>query len=463
MSATAEVDRMVAAAGGREALARRAQDEAQPPREPFTRVDLAGLLEAPPLPTQFWWDGLVPAGAVTLLGAHGDTGKSMVSLMLACALCAGEPLFGIATRRARVAYFSAEDPARVVLLRLHAIVKGMGQSLADLNDLHVLDATDGDPVLFHEMGKVDGRPGITTAVYGQLRDYLDAHAVDVLIVDNASDVFDASENDRAKVRGFMRALTQLAQPERAVVLLAHVNRGTAAGFSGGADGKAEGYSGSTAWHNSARSRLYLKRDKEGGLVLEHHKNNLGQGRHDPIQLSWPRGGLPQLDKPVEGVVQRIAEHNDAKAILRLIEEFCSRQEWVSTASAGPGTAYQALRDAAGFPPRLQRGEFAELMRTAERRRWIEREDYTNAARKAKQRWILTEEGRKAAGLPARPAPVAPVAPVHVTGAAAGTGKPGAPVAPVRAPGGVGEPTGAQTGAQTEAAPVESAPVQGGAA
>jgi archaellum biogenesis ATPase FlaH len=447
MNAAAILDGAVERKGGRRALADRALAEAEPPPPPFHRIGLADLLDAPPPPTQFWWDGLVPAGAVTLLGAHGDTGKSMVSLMLACSLCAGEPLFDIATRRARVAYFSAEDPERVVRHRLHDIVRAMGLDPAELDGrLHVLDATGGDPVLFHEMSKVDGRPGITTAVYAALREYLDANAVDVLIVDNASDVFDASENDRAKVRGFMRALTQLAQPERAVVLLAHVNRGTASGFSSGADSRAEGYSGSTAWHNSARSRLYLRRDKAGDLVLEHHKNNLGQGRHEPINLTWPRGGLPQLDVQPQGIVGAIAHSNDLRAVLRLIAECSGRKEWVSTATAGPATAFQMLRDAEGFPPRLRGGEFAELIRTAERQRWIERNDYSNAARKSKQRWLLTLEGMKAAGLPFQAAPVAPVAPVAGTGADAETGKPAAPVAPVRAPGGVGELTGADTGA-----------------
>jgi hypothetical protein len=44
-----------------------------------------------------------------------------------------------------------------------------------------------------------------------------------------------------------------------------------------ADG-GEGYSGSTAWHNSARSRLFMTRGDDGLLTLEHQKSNLGKRR-----------------------------------------------------------------------------------------------------------------------------------------------------------------------------------------
>jgi hypothetical protein len=43
------------------------------------------------------------------------------------------------------------------------------------------------------------------------------------------------------------------------------------------------YSGSTAWHNSARSRLFMVRNKDGTLTLDHQKNNLGLC-HEQITL-----------------------------------------------------------------------------------------------------------------------------------------------------------------------------------
>lgn len=434
MTAAAILDGAVAKRGGRQAVAKAAAQEAQSP-DPFTRISLADLFESPPEARVFWWDGLVPAGAVTLLGAHGDSGKSMLSLMLACSLCAGEPLFGVATKRARVAYFSAEDPADTVRQRLYTIARSMGLDPVQLDEsLHVLDATERDPVLFRELAKIDGRPGVTTGVYDALRAYLDALGVNVLIVDNASDVFDASENDRAKVRGFMRALTQLAQPDRAVVLLAHVNRGTASGFGGGSESRAEGYSGSTAWHNSARSRLYLRRDKEGGgLVLEHHKNNLGQRRHEPIHLSWPIGGLPQLDKPVEGIVQNIADTVDIKALLRLVHEFNGRGKFIAASQFSPANAARVLSGERGYPNRKPAQVFA-LLNEAERRQLIRVEAYRTSDRKERERWALTDKGCALIGAPA---PTAPTAPTYEDGAPLQVGAGGAPTAPTCGAGGVG--------------------------
>ena len=65
-------------------------------------------------------------------------------------------------------------------------------------------------------------------------------------------MYPANENDRAKVRQFVGILRGLALRQRcAVMLLGHpsltgLNTGT-------------GTSGSTAWNNSVRSRLYLER------------------------------------------------------------------------------------------------------------------------------------------------------------------------------------------------------------
>ena len=64
------------------------------------------------------WEGYCPRGEVTLLGAHGGTGKSTIGEMLAVAVVTGRPLFGVPTERAAVVFASLEDGAHVVRHRL---------------------------------------------------------------------------------------------------------------------------------------------------------------------------------------------------------------------------------------------------------------------------------------------------------------------------------------------------------
>jgi hypothetical protein len=69
--------------------------------------------------------------------------------------------------------------------------------------------------------------------------------VQVVVLDNVAQLYGANENDRHQVTAFINALAS-ALPGRAILLLAHPGR--AAGSE---------YSGSSAWENAARTRLYL--------------------------------------------------------------------------------------------------------------------------------------------------------------------------------------------------------------
>lgn len=397
----------------------RAEVESKAGPSLFQVVPIDDLADVGCEATTFWWEHYLPAGAVTLLSAHGGTGKSMIGLMLAVSLALGLPLFGASTRRGKVAFFSGEDPAEVVRHRLQRICEKLSVDPAALDgQLHVLDATSGDPVLFHEVGANGRRYGATTPAYAALQSYVERHGIDVLIVDNASDAFDAGEIDRAKVRGFMRALARLAQARGgAVLLLAHVDKGTSRGDRAGT----EGYSGSTAWHNSARSRMYLSRDKDGALLLEHQKSNLGRLR-DPVSLDWPHDGLPQLVAPLNPVVQGIVDQNDMRAVLLVLHEFYCRGEFVSTSVQSPTNAARVLGGDPAFPKR-KHAEIFDLLRNAVRRGLIERQQYRNADRKDRERWALTADGCSLIGKPAPRAPSAPTSQLSAHGAGVAPGAP----------------------------------------
>jgi len=391
--------------------------------EPFRAVDIACLAEHVPAAPEYWWHGYLPAGLVTALGAHGGTGKSMLALMLCVCIALGRPLFNAPTKRGIAVFYSGEDGADLLAFRLHWICECMGVSPVELEGrLHILDATDGDPVLYRETQEGGRRIASTTTAYDALRRRLDEVQADVLVVDGMSDTFDGNEIQRASVGAYLRALGMLAKPQRAVLLLAHVDKATARGDR---PGGGEGYSGSTALHNRVRSRLFLFREKDGGLVLEHQKHNLGRMR-EPLRLVWPDGRLPDLQAPSTPALQHLTDAVDTKRLLRLLSEFYSRGEYIATAPTSSANAPRMLSGQAGYPAARRAAEVFDLLRAAERAGYIARQAYTNADRKARERWALTYSGCALIGQPAPGAPGATTPQGVAVGADGGEGATPAP-------------------------------------
>ena len=352
---------------------------------PFAVIPVTGLHDQD-APT-FIWDGLIPANHVTLLAAHGGTGKSLVALLLAVCVAMELPLFDVPTRQGPVVFFSGEDDGPLLRHRLNFICERLGINPADLEgNLHLIDATAHDPVLYAQQ---DRNKSSTTPTYDALRTYVREVKPALLILDNASDVFAGSEIDRTAVRAFMRHAALLGRDVgAAVLLLAHVDKGTSRGDR---SKNTEGYSGSTAWSNSSRSRLFMSRADDGSITLEHQKSNLGKLR-DPIRLFWPDGGLPQLDLEFGPVVQGIADRNHEKALLKLIHEFTQRGEHVPTAVQARPNAVKLLREESTYPKRLKDGEVFDLLRRCERSGYLERSTYKGPDRKPRERWNVTGAG-----------------------------------------------------------------------
>ena len=243
-------------------------------------LDWSTLAQGVPEPALFRWAGWLPARTTTLLSANGGVGKSNLSLQLAASLALGAPFLGESVETCRVLVISAEDETRTVHFRLGNIVADLGATLSDLNGrLVAYDLTQHDCVLWRE--------GVPTARMQWLADTVERHQADVVILDNASDVFSANENDRAEVRGFMRSLNAIAHHSgAAVLLLAHVDKASVR-MGAGVDTNTT-FSGSTAWNNSARSRWAMTRENDA-VSLRHEKCNLGPLQGE-IKLEFDTAG-----------------------------------------------------------------------------------------------------------------------------------------------------------------------------
>lgn len=362
-------------------------------------VNLKDMLTNPPAAPTFVWDGLVPRGEVTLLSGHGEAGKTFIGLMLAISVSLGRPMFGIAVERSRAVFVSLEDDGDKIRWRISLICKVWDINPLDLDGwLTVLDGTEY-PEMYVSLNK--WVPGAATATYAQLSQRVDDIDAGLVVIDNASDAYAADENTRTMVRSFLRSLKQIAKASSGgVVLLSHVNRETAKGSFN----DREGYSGNTAWHNSARSRLFLKKDKQTGLLnLSQEKSNHGKSLAEPIDLEWLTDELPKVvgDESNGKSLQLVGSSDDKKAsvILALIDEYASRKQYCSVNPASHSNVFKLLRSDKEFKKlNLRLDDTRRVITHCQRNGWIEVQEYKDISRNKKERWVVTTLGKSFAGL-----------------------------------------------------------------
>lgn len=317
------------------------------------RVVLGDLWTATPARPNYVIDQLAPEGALTLLAAPGGSGKSALALTIAVLVATGRPFAGLNVQQGPVLVISCEDPEPILRYRLSLILKVYGISETELGDrLVVLDATGVDPVLYRET-----RAGASlTENYDALRVLCETVNPVLVIIDNASDTYDANENARPQVRAFLRALATLS-PGAAVLLLAHVDKATAR-----AGGGPDAYSGSTAWSNSSRSRLFLGKDESGRVVLDHQKSNYGP-LAKPIYIEFRDGGVLV---PLPPGAADAAERLDMLTVVGLIQAACERGVYISPAPNSPKRAWKVLEGDPAMPKGMTNQRLKRLLARAER-------------------------------------------------------------------------------------------------
>lgn len=296
----------------------------------------AASLAGRPVPPRAWHvPDLIPAGTVSLLGGDGGTGKSTIALMLAVATVTGRPWLGRETARGGALYLSAEDPLDELHRRLTAITKAEDVDLADLDRLTLLPLADRDALL----AVPDPKTGVLhpTGLLDVLEQRLAEERPGILILDSLADLHSANENDRGTARQLVGLLRGLAiRFETTVLVLAHPSL---TGLSSGS-----GLSGSTAWSNSVRSRLFLERIVENGyepdpdrrrLVVK--KNNYARTGTE-IAVRWQSGAFVAEGAQNGGtMLDRLAANAKGERIfLALLGAFSAEGRHVN---ATPGVNY----------------------------------------------------------------------------------------------------------------------------
>lgn len=343
----------------------------------------------------------MPRRHVTLFGGHGGIGKSSLALAICAHVACGRPFAGMPVEQSKALFVSLEDEPMIVRLRLRRIIEAYNLPPEQvLANLRVVDGTQGSAALMTEGEGYGALPVFTTA-FSEVAAH--SEGMGLIVIDNASDAFDANENSRREVRFFIRGLAALARKQQAaVVLLAHIDK---AGAKAGAQGNS--YSGSTAWHNSTRSRLALL-EQDGQIVLKHEKANLGP-KADPVPFEFNEHGVLMPTTavvPLEG--SDLQEAFDTKELYDVLRIAIKAGIDVPTATRGPSTTWHALELMPELPTHFRSSHGKRRFNTALMRLFREgrivKESYRKAARNTGERWKLAGEtdAGSHAGVPTEP-------------------------------------------------------------
>jgi RecA-family ATPase len=197
------------------------------------------------IPPRSWIiDHWLGCGHVTLLAGRGGIGKSLLAQQIGSAVAIGTPYIDAIPTPRTVLYWAAEDDPDELWRRQSAIAAHMKLPLEAFADrLYIESFADRDCTLATTTyGALTYTPMI-----GVLEQQIGDYRADLVILDNIARLFGGNENSRHDVTVFIAALVGAAAGRAAgILLLGHNSRVPGSEFSG-----------SSAWENSVRSRLWF--------------------------------------------------------------------------------------------------------------------------------------------------------------------------------------------------------------
>ena len=341
-------------------------------------IDWLEMARNPPTPKREILGSWLHEGTVCLFAGNGGVGKSFVGLQIAVKLALGIDTMGCKVQQERVLLYSCEDDSSTIYWRVMRICRDLGRDISELSEtLCVRDYTDSDAIMYS-----DSRGGVKTDHQAMtlFKDDVRNWGATVAFIDNASDVFSGNEVVRAQVRQFVRLLKAQAGV-CAVVLLAHVDKVSAKNPE-----TSQGYSGSTAWNNSVRSRWYLFPEENNGLILELQKANYGKSgarltvEYNEAKGVFEMGSAEGRDEVMEGeVLEGMKALHDSGINL-------------PTAKTAPLNVKKQLIGAGVLPKSITWSRVDEVLVKLQQAGFIEAELRKGANLKTAEFWRLSPKG-----------------------------------------------------------------------
>jgi hypothetical protein len=299
-------------------------------------IDPAGWAGVVVPPREWALDQWIPLGQATYLTGPGSAGKSLLGQQLATCIALDIPFLGIETRQAKSLYLTCEDDAQELHRRQTAICASLGITLESLSGRLLLSSLAGEIgselCTFSDNGvmKVSKR-------FETLESSAKVAEITFVVLDNVAHLFAGNENVRHEVAAFVSLLNRLAKNIGGTVL-----------FVGHPNKAGDSFSGSTAWENQVRSRLFMEtpQGEEGTPVdrdartLSRQKSNYARNG-ESVAFRWHEWAF-SIDRDLPDSVNEaaLAELEDA-AFLEYLAKTKARMQAVSIS-----------RHAASYAPRV---------------------------------------------------------------------------------------------------------------
>jgi hypothetical protein len=297
-------------------------------------------------------------GHTTLLVGPGGIGKTLFSQQLGSCLALGCEFVASVPEPLKVLMWACEDDHDELWRRQVSISAWLGTGLEAFTENLVIVPRHGleNALVSTEFGKLTFAPLL--AELGEQAADLDA---EVVVLDNVAQLYGGNENDRHAVTAFLNALAGVL-PGRAIMLLAHPARSAGSEFSG-----------SSAWENTARTRLYL------GAKLPGEKADVDEAPNDDVRYlarrksnystkDWRkfnyRDGVlvPEAVEAAGGIVGHLKGQAAERAVLKALERLAAMGVTATDGTTSPRYLPKAMTEyklAESFSKR----ELAEAMRS----------------------------------------------------------------------------------------------------
>jgi hypothetical protein len=264
---------------------------------PFQASDFSG---EPPVREWIIPDWIIE-GAVNSLYGDGGLGKTLLAQQLACAVSLGERWLGLEAKKGSVLAVLCEDDKDELHRRHNDIKAALGFPIGNpFSDVWLWPRVGDENVLIR--WNKDDQP-VLGSFMGRLVLEVERLNPSLLILDTLADFYAGNEISRPHVNYFVKTVLGglikrqgLKGHALTVLLLGHPS------VAGKATGS--GYSGSTAWNNAVRSRMYLARPEEGASderILTRGKANYAKsGDETALRLFYAEGVLHACDDAEDG-------------------------------------------------------------------------------------------------------------------------------------------------------------------
>lgn len=248
---------------------------------PWPILDLAAAIEHEPPPLDFVLPGLV-AGTVGAIVAPGATGKSWLALELLALVAARVDLLGLGSvPQGRAVALAAEDPARALHQRVHALAQHLTPAAReDFKENAIVS-----PCLGLAGDLLDGGETATRIEHV-------AAGARLVVLDTLSRWHTGEENDRRDAARVMRALERVAARTGAAIIFLH-HTSKAAALEGRGDAQ-QASRGSSVFVDEARWVGFLQTMREDeakthGVMADQRRSFVRYG------ISKANYCAPQLD------------------------------------------------------------------------------------------------------------------------------------------------------------------------